>query len=114
MHAARPSLSQRALQNEAISVTHELRQLTCCTATPSDIDSVRVLPSTDNVICETSAGSVRNGIVVVRTKHTGAALYHVCRSVHRLPVQRCGIVEKSSLSIFVTVAIAKCISIQRT
>ena len=88
-------------------MTRELRKLTRRTPTTSDIDSIRVLPSTDNIVRETSAGSVRNGIVIVRTKHTGTALDHVCRSVYSLAVKRCGIVKESSLSILVTVAVIK-------
>lgn len=92
-------------------VAHELRQLTCRTPTTGDIDSVRILPSTNDVVCETRAGSVRNSVVIVRTNHTRAALDHVCRSIHSLPVQRCGIIEESSLGISVTVAVVRDISI---
>ena len=83
----------------------ELRQLTCRTPTTSDIDSVRILPSTDDVVRETRAGFVRNGVVKVRADHTRAALDHVCRSVHRLRVQCPGIGEESPLGVLVTVAV---------
>ena len=91
-------------------VTCELRQRT---PTTSDINPVIELPSTDDIICETSAGSVRNGIVEVGTNHTGAALDHVCRSVHRLTVQRRRVVEQGSLIVFVTVAVIRDVSLPK-
>ena len=92
-------------------VDRQLSYLTCRTPATGNIDSVGVLPSTDDVVCKASAGPVRNSVVVVRTKYTGAALDHVCRSVHRLRVQRSGIVEESSLGVFVTVAVIRNFSV---
>lgn len=94
-------------------VAHELRQLTCRTPTTRDIDSVRVLPSTNDVVCKASAGSIRDGVVVVRTYHTRAALDHVCRSVHGLRVQRPGIGKESPLGVLVAVAVVNEIRIQQ-
>jgi hypothetical protein len=92
-------------------VAHEIRQLTCRTPTTADVNSIRVLPSTNDIVCETCAGSVRNSVVVVRTNHTGTALDHICSSIHTLAVQRRGIVEESSLGVFVTVAMIHDISV---
>jgi len=111
IQAARPSWNQHVFQDKNLCLTAQLRQLTCCTPATGDIDSVEVLSSTDNVVCEASAGSVRNSIVVVRAKYTGAALDHVCRSVYGLRVQLSGIVEESSLGVFVTMAVILNVSI---
>ena len=90
-----------------ILVARELGRLTCCTPTTANIDSVVILPSTDDIVREASAGSVRDSVVEVRTNHTGAALNHVSRSVHSLAVQRRRVVEEGSLIVFVTVAVIR-------
>ena len=100
-------------KRKEILVAHEPRQLTCRTPTTGDINSVRVLPSANDVVCETRAGSIRDGVVVVRTYHTRTALNHICRSIHRLRVQRRGIGEESSLGVLVTVTTINKISIQQ-
>lgn len=94
-----------------ILVTREQRQLTCCTPTTSNIDSTRVLPATDNVVREASAGPVRDGIIEIRTNHTGTALDHVRCSIDILTVQRSGVGEESSLGILVSVAVIDNINI---
>ena len=105
-------MSQRTLQDTIISSRRALRKLTRCTPTTSDVDPVVVLPSTDDIVREASAGSVRDSVVEVRTNHTGAALNHVCRSVYRLAVQRrTSIGVERPLGVFVTMAMIRNVNV---
>jgi len=69
------------------------------------VDSDVVLCAASNVITETGARLVPEGVVVVRADHAGTALDHVRCSVYSLSIQRRAVVVEIPLQVLEAVAL---------